>query len=759
MAIESTDSDSEVHASRSSSHNKKRSPVRIVLSDGDNDDERPTQPKAAAPPALRPVTKPASASPLKASHRRSRSTSVFEGVIIHQSPKPRRPAAAKAGPSRLFKPSTPSALREEEEEDKPSAAAAAGAASDSDDEPIRPSQRARKGARASAAKGKGKKRAAPSSSSSSSSGSPSEEDEDDLPVPASIAADNARLASKREQRLQGAALRSSSGGKGAKKKRRVDTKRKLAALSQGRRDRRSADEESESDFVVGDGVVDYDTAEDEDGAPVKRRRDRKGKGRAGDEQEEEASDEPVHKPAQKKKKRAAKEKSREEVQRELLATDSEEEDVGPSKRRKKASSSASSKKKKDKKGKGKEKAPRKKRRRVRSSADGDDVDDEPDDLEILDEVTVREEKFRARQDKSSRFAQLKAAREQRAAKNKGVVLDSEDETPPPRSQLKGKGKAGGREHRPSPRYLGAAQDESSSDSDSSSVTDSSSLSGQTDLSEDLEGFIVKGGADAEGAAEVNKLRESIHEQSQGLRFYVKQYLAYLVYLILDPECDWLEVNEEWKIAHERVHTHLRDLLNSLVGSSAWKVKFKHAVDTRPDWTLDELAPEEKGKSCDACIMGRQRHSTFVATVSGPKYDAKTLRPILAEDDSSDSDSVDSFSEDEGRPPVEKTYEFSLGNSCAGRAQVYHQLRHWAYETRLRLLDKLAGLRRAVEPEKDTRGMSREEQRRERKRVGRERAEEAGRLIEVLEKGQVMGNFASKLVDEIEKARDGFANAK
>ncbi|GAA6051017.1 hypothetical protein JCM3770_005457 [Rhodotorula araucariae] len=698
-----------------------------------------------APPAVRPAVKPA-ASASKPSSRRERSASVFDGVIIYTGGKSRRPATAKPGPSR---PSKPSALRE-------AVGTENGATSASDDAPIRPSRRAGK----STTKGRGKKRVAPPSLSSSSSPS----DQEDLPVPASIAADNARLAMKREQRLQDAALR--SGGKGGKKKARVDTKRKLAALSQGRRDRRSADEESEGDFIVDDGVIQYDSTEDGDGAPVRKRRDEKGKGRArdGDDDDEEASDDSVRRslPKKKKKKKGGegggeKEKSRKEVQRELLAVDSDDEDVGPSRRHQKVSA-PSSKGKEDRKGKVQAKEPHKKRRRVRSSED--EGDDEPDDLEILDEVTIREEKFRARQDKSSRFAQLKAAREQRAAaKNKVVVLDSEDETPPPRSLRMRTGTSAGtnpRAHRSSPRYLGAEEDESS-ESESSSVTDSRSVAEQTDWSENLDGFIVEGEPDAEGAAEVDKLRESIREQSQGLRFYVKQYLAYLVYLILDPDCDWLGVNEEWKIAHQRVHTHLRDLLNSLVSSSAWKPKFRHAVDTRPDWTLDELAPEDRGGACDACMMGRQRHCTFIATVSGRKYDPKTLRPIPAADDSSESGSVDSEEDDddEGRPAKEKVYEFHLGVSCAGRAEVYHQLKHWAYDTRQRLLDKLADRRRAVEPARRAPGMSRDERRRERAR----RRDEAGRLVEVLERDLVMGSFASKLVDEIEKAQTAFANAK
>lgn len=187
---------------------------------------------------------------------------------------------------------------------------------------------------------------------------------------------------------------------------------------------------------------------------------------------------------------------------------------------------------------------------------------------------------------------------------------------------------------------------------------------------------------------------------------------------------------------------------------------------------------------------------------GPKYDPKTLRPIDAEDDSSSSETAASDEEEEedereGRPAKEKTYEFArasppslrrllcrltedeeenrrsaradsarprspapVGASCAARAEVYSQLKHWAFETRLRLVDKLSPLRRELGPvlhhaardDVDAGTSRREERRRERAR----RAKEAGRLVEELERRQVMGDFATRLVDEIESAQKAFA---
>jgi len=150
-----------------------------------------------------------------------------------------------------------------------------------------------------------------------------------------------------------------------------------------------------------------------------------------------------------------------------------------------------------------------------------------------------------------------------------------------------------------------------------------------DLSEDLDGFIVDN-SDGDDQV-VHSWRESVRGQSQGLRYYIKNLLSYMVFLTIDPQCDWLASDKEWKDAHQRVHSHLTGLLNSLISSSAWKVrrrralsrslsssrsprltppslpmrsqpKFKHAVDTRPDMYLDALESEERGVACGASLF-------------------------------------------------------------------------------------------------------------------------------------------------------------
>lgn len=340
--------------------------------------------------------------------KRYRSPSVFEGVIIYVDSKKRLPGSAAKGkaPARKL---TPLQLDSD--------------GSSSDEVAVSPK---RKGKGKATADPKGKKRArSPSSSSSSaaSSSAASASDSDSLAVPATIAASNRRIRSQREDRLNKSALRD-SGKKGKDgKRRKVDTKRKLVALSQGVRDRRSADEDSDGfDFVIDDEVVEYDTPTDEDEEERDRRKARnarvraKGKGKervVNSEGEEEAdeSDESAARRRKKGKGKAVSAKSRNPIQRELLASDSENDDITGVSAKSRARQKAKARKEAEAR---KEKARRKRRRQTRSedSDSGEDEEDEDmNDLEILDEQTVFEERFRERKSGAGKFASLKAARD------------------------------------------------------------------------------------------------------------------------------------------------------------------------------------------------------------------------------------------------------------------------------------------------------------------------------------------------------------
>lgn len=103
--------------------------------------------------------------------------------------------------------------------------------------------------------------------------------------------------------------------------------------------------------------------------------------------------------------------------------------------------------------------------------------------------------------------------------------------------------------------------DSSSDSSGSS-SESSSSNGDSFIVEEENPGVDKF---------VEDFRESIRGKMQGLPYYLKTYLLYLIHLVIDPDRDWLAGDEEFRTAVHRVNEHLAGHLNSLVTSSAWKV--------------------------------------------------------------------------------------------------------------------------------------------------------------------------------------------
>ncbi|GAA5856735.1 hypothetical protein JCM8547_008815 [Rhodosporidiobolus lusitaniae] len=775
-----------VESSSRRNGSKKGKDKAIVL---DRSEDEESEGEGLAPLASTTTTKSTSSFPkppsttsttsTTAPQRKKRSASVFEGVIIERSPKKKltkktsstlstAPSAVSRlkGSVNLFKDGSPAPIKEEKA--SRTLDLAKSSSEDDSDAPVWPSQRkepqSKKAAKEKAAKekaAKGKKR-----SHSQRTLTPSS-DSDSLPVPESL-----------KKQLQ----------KRKRQKKEVDRRKKLATLTQSTQDRRSADEgSSDSAYVVDDDApLRYDTdVEDEmhglDSKGKKRRRKElekkaleKGKGKqrevvvsssSGEESDQpknmqkkagkgtvrdsaDEEEEEEVRPA-KKDKGKGKKKSKEEVQAELLATDESEdadsEEVG--RRRKKG---------------GKKQLKKKTKRRQRS-------DEEPDDLEILDEQTVIEDRFRTLKDKSSRFAALKASREQRVAaanKSKRIGLDSGDEVEAAsqgtrsRSQSARPSAAASKKSRPT--YLGAASSSSESESE-----DGSDVSFGSDNTTDIDEFLVNDDDDDEARAIVDTFREGVRGRSQGMRFYFKTYLVYLIHTVVCPQVDWIDMKDtDFKEARNRVQEHLRGLLQSLIGSSAWKPKFQHAMDTRPDFVLDEIPAGERGGPCDACTMGGHRHSVFTATLGGRKYNAKTLRLMTVSDDSSDSssDESSSSSSDDGKKskdkyPKEKKYEFSLGKFCAGRADVYHQVKHWPYRTKERMLERLKPLRNPVPRKKLAPGASKEERRKAEKELVEWKANEAVRLVEEAEKRKIASNFANALDKELQDAINNFTGNK
>ncbi|BGP24921.1 hypothetical protein Rt10032_c09g3871 [Rhodotorula toruloides] len=708
-----------------SSPSRPKATPRITLS-SDEEDECENTPKAPVASTSAAAAKPPPSSLGRLSNRlaspakRDRSPSVFEGVIIYVDPK-RRPAGSSTkdkAPARML---TPVQLDDDD--------------SSSDNVVVSPRG---KGKGKTATQPKGKKRARTPSTSSAAS----------LPLPASIAASNKRIRSQREDRLNKGALRD-SGKKGKDGKRR-----KLLALSQGVRDRWSADEDSEGfDFVVDDEVVEYDTPTDEDEEERGKRRARnarmraKGKGKeramesdgdgAADESDDDGaadeSDESAHRRRRKGKGKAVSRKSRKAIQRELLASDSENDDIT-------GVSAKSRARQKAKARKDAESSKEKKRRHDPESGQGEE-DEDMDDLEILDEQTVFEERFRSRRSGAGKFASLKAARDQKQAKSKAIVLDSADEAPLPIPPIQFRTK------RSSPRFMGDTEHATSSESsaESSDVSESGSSSSSGDS------FIVDE-ENPEDEKFVEEFRESIRSKMQGLRYYLKTYLLYLIHLAIDPTRDWLTEDEDFRMAVHRVDEHLAGHLNSLVTSSAWKPSFRKALEARPSMDMEELDKDSKGDPCEACSMGKARHSFYLFTVSGPKYDRKTLQPIPRCDDSSESDTDDDV-------PLEKAVEFKLGKMCAARAEVAHILRHWAYTTKERVVDRMTSLRRPIRRAKITEDMPTQQRKRARQEERDRKLEEATRIADKLDKDGVITTLVNKLDNELSDAVNALATSK
>lgn len=160
-----------------------------------------------------------------------------------------------------------------------------------------------------------------------------------------------------------------------------------------------------------------------------------------------------------------------------------------------------------------------------------------------------------------------------------------------------------------------------------------------DLDENLEGLIDEElEEDAEAQKVVAEFRNELASQAQGLRFYLKTYIQWIIRMIACPEIDWLEEHKDYMTAFRIVEDSSRSLLNSLIGSMAWRIPYKKAITALPNFFLEDLLDGERGCACgeshsrdpcrncsdsvemtlsrliDACSMGGSRHATFKLTL-------------------------------------------------------------------------------------------------------------------------------------------------
>lgn len=61
--------------------------------------------------------------------------------------------------------------------------------------------------------------------------------------------------------------------------------------------------------------------------------------------------------------------------------------------------------------------------------------------------------------------------------------------------------------------------------------------------------------------------------------------------------DWLDEDKAFKAAYDQINDNLRGLTQSLIGSTAWKVPFKTALDERPYFSVEDLVGPDRNSAC------------------------------------------------------------------------------------------------------------------------------------------------------------------
>ncbi|KAK4053938.1 hypothetical protein OIO90_003775 [Microbotryomycetes sp. JL221] len=384
----------------------------------------------------------------------------------------------------------------------------------------------------------------------------------------------------------------------------------------------------------------------------------------------------------------------------------------------------------------------------------DEEESDEDDLSISGKETIQASRLRqvTGTGSSSKFAALRALREQKHekqrkvddAKRRGIVVISDSDE---NDELNDAVGSTSRKRNGHAHYLGSSSRDHIDDSDGENEATSSQ--GQTRSENDtdeMEQFIVSGGEESDDEQVVAKFREKLSTSAQGQTYYLKTVLQWMVHCIVCPDVDWLEEDETFRVAEKAVSGRLQDLLRSLVGSSAWTPAFSKALHERPEQNVEGLDMFERGP-CFACSMGKSRHASLRMTFQGQPYDRKTFQPIEPNSDDDDGDSDN-----------EQQLSFDVGSSCAGRAQVYHELHHWAYTTYQRMAIKISSIQRMF-PKTKFDGLSKAEKRRVRRELLERDRQEADRCAVIMDAEGTISDFAKQLDEEIKRAVNAFARAK
>ncbi|KAJ3564292.1 hypothetical protein NP233_g8387 [Leucocoprinus birnbaumii] len=213
-------------------------------------------------------------------------------------------------------------------------------------------------------------------------------------------------------------------------------------------------------------------------------------------------------------------------------------------------------------------------------------------------------------------------------------------------------------------------------------SEAGSLFSEKEEEEESEGssdFIVEDDSQAVAAQLPSEFSMRSHDD---LSHQFKVIFQFFVHIAVRPAVDrhgfmedQMKAQDYFAFPLKITRRKLSGLRDSLVASSAWRPKFKKALDKHPTFEcvpLDFAVP-----SCDACHLGG-RLSTIVGRLGGVPYDKVGFIDLIESDSDNDSSDNSKTSVTHFEKSEFGFLEFHLGRFCARRVRVYHEFTHWEY---------------------------------------------------------------------------------